>query len=142
MIVSTDDCIFCKIGTGVIPSHKVYEDEKSFAFLDINPITKGHTLVIPKNHYTRLAEVDPLDLQALMTALQKVAAGIEEALDPEGLNIFINQGEVAGQVVPHLHIHVVPRTSSDGLEFITPHLKLSEKEFIEVSEKIKKIIGV
>lgn len=136
----SEDCLFCKIIAGEIPSYTVFEDEFTFAFLDINPIAAGHTLVLPKVHVTKLAELEGDDLAGWTAALQKVAAGVESALEPEGLNIFINQGEVAGQVISHLHVHVVPRVSGDGVRFETPAVKLSEAEFKGVSEKIVKAI--
>ncbi len=134
------DCLFCKIISGEIPSYKVYEDDYAFAFLDINPIAGGHTLVLPKVHVTRLVDLESSALSGWAAALQRVAAGVEKALRLEGLNIFINQGEVAGQVIPHLHAHVIPRTRSDGIRFETPSLKLSEGEFKGFSEKIARAI--
>ncbi len=134
------DCLFCKIIAGEISSYNVYEDDFSFAFLDINPITVGHTLVLPKLHVTKLAELEGTALNGWVTALQRVAAGVEIALEPEGLNIFINQGEVAGQIIPHLHAHVVPRAPDDGVRFIVPSIKSTENEFKEISGKITSAI--
>ena len=136
------DCIFCKIISGELPSYKVFEDEFTFAFLDINPISKGHTLILPKRHAVKLTDLNAVKSEKLMRGLQKVLSGIEGALNPEGLNIFANQCEIAGQVVPHLHFHIVPRETGDGMEFITPKATLSEDEFIEVSKKISKTIEV
>ncbi len=130
------DCLFCKIMAGEIPSYKVYEDGFAFAFLDINPIAAGHTLVLPKVHVTKLAGLEGEALSGLAAALQRVVAGVESALEPEGLNIFINQGEVAGQVIAHLHVHVVPRAQGDEVCFDVPSIEMSEKEFKEISEKI------
>jgi len=113
-----------------------------FAFLDINPISRGHTLVLPKSHVARLSGLKEAEVPGLMLALQKVTRAIEESLTPEGLNIFVNQGEVAGQVVPHLHIHVVPRSGGDGIELVTPVVEMSESDFREVSNRIGKAIKV
>ena len=134
------DCIFCKIMKGEIPSYKVYEDEKTFAFLDINPINAGHTLIIPKNHVVKISEAKDEDLQALAMALKKVIIGIEGGLGVENLNVFINQGEDAGQIIPHLHYHVTPRYPGDGVKFDVPQRKLSEDELKETLEKIKSSI--
>ncbi len=134
------DCLFCKILSGEIPSYNVYENDFAYAFLDINPIAAGHTLVLPKVHITKLAELEGEALSGWVTALQRVVAGVERALEPEGLNIFINQGAVAGQIIPHLHVHVVPRSSSDLIRFETPTVKLSEVEFKEISKKIAEAI--
>jgi histidine triad (HIT) family protein len=135
-----DECIFCKIIKGEIPSYKVYEDEKTFAFLDINPINVGHTLVIPKNHVPRISAAEDEDLQALAMILKKVIKGLEDALGVDNLNVFVNQGEDAGQIVPHLHYHVAPRYAGDGVKFEVPQRKLSEAEFKELVEKIKSAI--
>jgi histidine triad (HIT) family protein len=136
------DCLFCKIISGEIPSYNVYEDDFAYAFLDINPIASGHTLVLPKVHVTKLAELEGEALSGWAIALQKVVAGVESALEPEGLNIFINQGEVAGQIIPHLHVHIVPRSIGDGVRFETPTVKLSEVEFRDKSKKIADAIYV
>jgi histidine triad (HIT) family protein len=125
---------------GEIPSYKVYEDDFAFAFLDINPIAVGHTLVLPKVHVTKLADLKSDTLSGWAVALQRVAAGVEKALEPDGLNIFINQGAVAGQVISHLHAHVVPRKSGDDVRFNMPSVKLSEDEFTRFSEKIASTI--
>lgn len=136
-----DDCIFCKITKGEVPSYKVYEDEKTFAFLDINPINAGHTLVVPKNHASKITEAEEEDLIALAKALKKVIKGIEDGLDVDNLNVFVNQGEDAGQIIPHLHYHVTPRHKGDGVKFDMPQRKLSEEEFADLVEKIKSAIG-
>jgi histidine triad (HIT) family protein len=136
------DCVFCRIIAGDIPSYKVYEDDYALAFLDINPITRGHALVLPKTHVTKLSKLEGEYLPGLMLALKKVAIAIEDALQPEGLNVFLNQGEVAGQVVPHLHIHLVPRNRGDGLEFITPKAEMTVEEFNKISKKISSLIKV
>jgi histidine triad (HIT) family protein len=133
---TVDECLFCKIISGEIPSYKVYEDDFAYAFLDINPIAAGHTLVLPKVHVTKLAELGGNALSGWSAALQRVVAGVEKALEPEGLNIFINQGDVAGQVIPHLHAHLVPRSQGDEICFDVPGIETTEKEFKEISEKI------
>ena len=132
-----DDCIFCRIIKGEIPSHKVYEDEKTFAFLDINPINVGHALVVPKNHVRSISEAHEGDLFALAKALKKVIKGIEDGLGVDNLNVFVNQGEDAGQLIPHLHYHVTPRYKGDGVKFDVPQRKPGEDELKEVLEKIK-----
>lgn len=135
-----EECLFCKIVKGEIPSYKVYEDEKTFAFLDINPINIGHTLVIPKNHVSRISMAEEGDLLALTKALKKVITGVEDALSVDNLNVFVNQGEYAGQLVPHLHYHIVPRHAGDGVKFDVPQRKLSEEEFKDLVEKIKSAV--
>jgi histidine triad (HIT) family protein len=132
-----EDCLFCKIISGEIPSYNVYEDEKTFAFLDINPINEGHTLVVPKTHVAKITDASGDDLQALTRALKKVVAGIEDGLGVLNLNVIVNQGEDAGQVIPHLHYHIVPRHKGDGVKFDVPQRKLTEEEFMKLVDKIK-----
>ncbi len=131
------DCLFCKIVAGDILCYKVYEDDRTLAFLDINPINNGHTLVIPKVHVSRISEFEDDDLVAFYRALQKVTRAVERAVVLDGLNLFVNQGEVAGQVIPHFHCHISPRLKGDGLKMWTPSLKLSEEEFVDTMVKIK-----
>lgn len=134
------ECVFCKIIAGEIPSYRVYEDEGAYAFLDINPIARGHTLVISRAHASKVTELSAQEAAGVALALQKVVRGVERALGPEGLNIFVNQGEVAGQVIPHFHIHVVPRSRGDDVRFVTPTVELSEEEFRELSGAIARAI--
>lgn len=131
------ECLFCKIINGEIPSYKVYEDEKTFAFLDINPINVGHTLVIPKNHVSKISDAHEEDLVALTNALKRVIKGIEDGLGVDNLNVFVNQGEDAGQIIPHLHYHVTPRHKGDGMKFEIPQRNLSEEEFEDTVRRIK-----
>ena len=104
-----DNCIFCKIAKGEIPCHKVYEDDKILAFLDISQTTKGHTLVITKEHFDNFLFV-PKDLLAqAISVAQKIAQASVTSLNAKGVNILINTNEAAGQTVMHFHIHVIPR---------------------------------
>ncbi|CQR47037.1 HIT-like protein [Paraliobacillus sp. PM-2] len=104
-----EDCIFCKIINGDIPSAKVYEDNDVYAFLDISQVTKGHTLVIPKTHVKDIYQTPEEVASNLFAQIPKISKGIKEAFQPEGINILSNTGEVAGQSVFHLHIHLIPR---------------------------------
>ena len=108
------DCIFCKIVRGELPCTKVYEDDAVLAFLDIGPIIKGHTLVIPKEHFDPIMETPPHVLHRLIDVVREIAAAQVAGLDAEGVNVTQANGSVAGQVVPHLHFHVIPRFASDG----------------------------
>ncbi|MFQ5975024.1 MAG: HIT family protein [Candidatus Hydrothermarchaeales archaeon] len=132
-----EDCLFCKIVKGDIPSYKVYEDEKTIAFLDINPINKGHTLVIPKVHISKISEMEDDDLVAFFRALQKVTNAVESSVRLDGLNLFVNQGKDAGQLVPHFHCHITPRLKDDDLKMEIPSQELSEDEFVDTMVKIK-----
>ncbi len=132
-----EDCIFCKIIKGEIPSYKVYEDKFAVAFLDINPLAKGHTLVVSKSHVEHLSEMDPKEVGRLFRAVTEVGHIIMEKMKPEGLNYFVNEGEVAGQIIPHVHCHVVPRNQGDGMKFHGDTLKLSEDEMMEIADKLE-----
>ena len=112
-----NDCVFCAIAAGEIPSFKVYEDDAVLAYLDINPFTKGHTLVVPKKHSTGLLDTDDAVLAAVVARVRKVAARLKEALPCDGFNILQNNGEAAGQTVKHLHFHIVPRYAGEPLVF-------------------------
>ena len=112
-----NDCVFCAIAAGEIPSFKIYEDDSVLAFLDINPFSEGHTLVIPKEHYKNLLEVPPAVLAVLLERVQKLSSHIAAALPCEGFNILQNNGAVAGQTVNHIHFHIVPRFEGSGLTF-------------------------
>ena len=114
-----NDCIFCAIAAGEIPSFKVYEDEQVLAYLDINPFSKGHTLVIPKKHSAGLVDTDDETLAVVIARVKKVAAHLKERLGCDGFNIMQNNGEAAGQTVRHVHFHIVPRwTGDDATSFV------------------------
>lgn len=108
------NCIFCKIGKGEISAHKVYEDSKVLAFLDVKPHSKGHTVIIPKAHGETVFDFSDKQLQELIVAVRKTMSRIKEALQPDGFNVGWNHNTAAGQVVPHLHVHVMPRYLGDG----------------------------
>lgn len=109
-----DDCIFCKIAKGEIPCHKVWEDENFLAMLDINPVGEGHTLVMPKKHFDDLMSLDKNLSSKYVEAIQKVVRILMEKYKGEGFNIVLNNGEVAGQVVKHVHFHILPRKKGDN----------------------------
>lgn len=108
------DCVFCKIVAGQVPSTRIYEDDAILAFLDIGPIIKGHTLVIPKAHHETLTDVPPALLARVIEGVQRVAAALRTGLRADGVNVHQSNGAVAGQVVPHVHFHVIPRFAGDG----------------------------
>ena len=110
-----DDCIFCRIIAGQIPCTKVYEDDAVLAFLDIGPISPGHTLVVAKPHVRHLYDADPEVLGGLGAALGRVAGAVVEATGADGCNVLCNNGRAAGQLVDHVHFHVIPRRQDDGL---------------------------
>jgi histidine triad (HIT) family protein len=114
--VNDPDCIFCKLVAGELPAQKVYEDERTVAFMDINPGTRGHTLVIPRQHHRNLLEIDPEDLTATVLTAQTMAQRISDRLGADGVNLINSCGAAAWQTVFHFHIHVIPRYSDDPLK--------------------------
>ena len=112
----SDECIFCRIIKGEIPSSKIYEDEKVYAFLDIQPVNKGHTLVIPKNHSLDLTDMDDEDVCAVFRTAKKLAPAILKATGATGFNLGMNNKKSAGQLVMHSHLHIIPRFDDDGLK--------------------------
>jgi len=115
LITQDNDCIFCKIVAGELPAQRVDEDERTIAFMDINPATRGHALVIPRRHWTDLMEIDADDLQATVVAAQRLARQISDRLEPDGINLLNSCGSAAWQTVFHFHIHVIPRYAGDPL---------------------------
>ena len=110
-----EPCVFCAIVEGRLPAHVVRSDERTFAFLDINPATSGHTLVVPRAHARTLLDLDPADASAMMAAAQSVALMLDRTLQPEGLTLFQANEPAGWQTVFHVHVQVLPRWSDDGL---------------------------
>jgi histidine triad (HIT) family protein len=133
-----DDCIFCKMVAGEIPAVKVYEDEAVLAFLDIGPISDGHTLVIPKVHCGKVHECDPQVLADVWSRLGRIAGAIVRAMKADGYNVLCNNGRAAGQIVDHLHFHIVPRRTGDGVFTEWPAYKYPEGRSAEIAEKIRR----
>jgi histidine triad (HIT) family protein len=133
-----DDCVFCKMVAGQIPVVKLYEDEAVLAFLDIGPVSDGHTLVIPKTHCTKIHECAPEVLAKVGSCLGRIAGAVAAAMDADGYNVLCNNGRAAGQVVEHLHFHVIPRKTGDGVFTQWPARKYAEGRIAEIAEKIHK----
>jgi histidine triad (HIT) family protein len=131
------DCVFCKIVAGEIPSIKVYEDKDVVAFLDIQPVSVGHTLIIPKEHSDNLGEMTDEGICPLFLAAQKVSKALKAALDIPAYNLVVNVGEGAGQIIHHTHVHVIPRYPDDGLEH-WPKVEVSEEQLNRAAEKIRR----
>ncbi|HZV75094.1 MAG TPA: HIT domain-containing protein [Conexibacter sp.] len=116
MPAGSDNCLFCKIVAGDVPATIVDADERTLAFMDINPATRGHALVIPRVHATDLNAIEPVDLQACAVAAQRLARRMRERLGADGVNLINSCGAAAWQTVFHFHLHVVPRYVGDPLE--------------------------
>ena len=134
-----DSCIFCKIIKGELPSFKVYEDEKTLAFLDIRPVHAGHTLVVPKKHSLNIFDISPEDWTSVAEVVRSLATAIDTAVNADGVNIAMNNREHAGQVVPHAHVHIIPRFKNDGLKLM-PQRSYGQGEAENTAEKIRRII--
>lgn len=135
-----EECIFCKIIRGDIPSYTIFQDDRTLAFLDINPNSTGHALVIPNRHAQTIIDMQDEDVEAVFRTVKKVVKGIKAALDPEGFNLVVNQGEVAGQIVQHFHCHIMPRTKGDGIEMQVKGITLSAEDFRNLVARISRHI--
>ena len=133
-------CIFCKIAAGEIPSERIAENEHAFAFLDIRPLARGHAMVIPKQHAERFAEMSPSAAHGVIALAQQVTRQQAKGLGAQGTTIAVNDGKAAGQEVMHVHVHLVPRTTDDGVGAIHgmfKHVTLREGELREIGAKLR-----
>jgi histidine triad (HIT) family protein len=144
-MVSEKECIFCRIARGEIPCKKVFEDSESFAFLDISPRNPGHTLVIPKKHRETIMQMDEEDSGVLFMAVRRIAGKVMAATKAQGISIAQSNGPAAGQVVSHVHFHVIPRFANEGppgIESIIPSKKLDEKSMEQLASAIRGSSGM
>jgi histidine triad (HIT) family protein len=130
------DDVFEKIISGELPSEKIYEDDMTYAFLDIHPSSKGHSLVVPKTKSRNIFDISPTDLGAVMETVRKLAPVIRKAVGAEGINIQTNNESAAGQVVFYTHVHIIPRFPDDGLR-LWPKIESTDEERREIAEKIR-----
>ena len=130
-----NDCLFCKIISGEIPSEKIRETKHTYAFLDINPVHPGHTLVVPKEHSLDIFEISPESWMRVMKEVHTLAPVIKEATGADGINIIMNNRRSAGQLVDHTHVHIIPRYADDGLKGLPQH-PYAEGEIEATREKI------
>ncbi|MFZ0034189.1 MAG: HIT family protein [Sedimentisphaerales bacterium] len=135
--MSVNDCVFCKMVAGQIPLTKIYEDEVVLSFLDIGPISDGHTLVIPKQHFEELHQCPAEILGQVASRLGKIAAAVVGAMNSDGYNVLCNNGRAAGQLVKHLHFHIVPRNASDGVFDRWPAYKYEKGKIEDIAVKIR-----
>ena len=133
--VPQEECIFCKIVKGKLPSYRVYEDERHVAFLDINPFSAGHTLVCPRRHGETLWDMDEHEIAEVFKVASKVSMGVVAATKADGFRIMQNNGEAANQAVAHIHVHVIPSKLEDKGRF--NRIKLTDKEMAAVGESIR-----
>ena len=138
--MNKDDCIFCKIANGEIPSATVYEDSICRVILDVNPANKGHALIIPKEHFDNIYSMDAETAAKIFTIATEVAKAQKAELNPDGLNILQNNGEAAGQTVFHFHMHLVPRYIKDNLTMTWIPGKADTEELSALSKALRKRI--
>ncbi|MCR4698544.1 MAG: HIT family protein [Bacilli bacterium] len=133
-------CIFCKIANGTIPSYKVYEDSDVIAFLDVNPASRGHTLVVTKEHFSNMTTCPKAILDKVFEVAQTIAQAQIAQLGATGVNVLTNVGESAGQSVHHFHVHVIPRYDNDGLKLAFPPKQLADSEMTDIKTSIEKAL--
>ena len=138
--MNKDDCIFCKIANGEIPSATVYEDSICRVILDVNPANKGHALIIPKEHFDNIYSMDAETAAKIFTIATEVAKAQKAELNPDGLNILQNNGEAAGQTVFHCHMHLVPRYIKDNVTMTWIPGKADTEELSALSKALRKRI--
>lgn len=131
-----NDCIFCKIANGDIPSRTLYEDDEFRVILDVNPVTKGHALILPKNHFKNLYEIDENTVSKVLPLAKKMAAVMTERLGCDGFNIIQNNNEIAGQTVFHFHVHLIPRYNDDNQSLIMKPCGMKPEEIDAVKDII------
>ena len=134
-----EDCLFCKIVKGELPSSKIYEDKETLAFLDLFPVNKGHSLVISKEHYENIFDVPEESLSKISSVVKKVAGAVKKGVNADGISIAQSNGKPAGQVIFHIHFHIIPRFKEDGLK-LWPQGKYNENEMEEYTDNIMKFL--
>lgn len=133
-----DNCIFCKLANGVIPTNSIYEDENFNVILDMSPATKGHALILPKDHYKNLYEIPEDTAADVMKLAKKLAVKMTEKLGADGFNLVQNNNEAAGQTVFHFHMHLIPRYNDDGQKINWTHGEPSAEELSEIRDTLTK----
>ncbi|MHC5110118.1 MAG: HIT family protein [Planctomycetota bacterium] len=136
------DCIFCKIVDGAIPSHTIYADEHVFSFLDIGPLAEGHLLIIPRAHHAAIVDLPPELSAAIGGVVPRLGRALLEATHADGFNVLVNNGSAAGQEVMHVHWHVIPRVTGDGLGYRWNPGSYSEGRAELMAEEVKKALAV
>ena len=134
----SESCVFCKIAVKEAPAHVVYEDDKVIAFMSIQPINVGHTLVVPKKHYENIYEISEEDVAYLYKIVKKIAHAVKKAVNAEGIRIVQNNGEAAGQVIFHMHVHIIPM--SRGRQWVHYPENRNAEELNDDARKIRQFV--
>src|SRR6266581_8882704 len=142
IMAADPDCIFCKIAAGAVPCFKLYEDAETLAFMDINPVHDGHSLVIPRDHYPTVFEIAPEAFAAAARTAIRVAKAVNQAVKPDGLNLIQANGAGAGQSVGHFHLHVFPRRLNDGvaINWESRQKPAGRTHLAELAERIRALL--
>ena len=135
-----ENCIFCRIVKGDVPSSVIFENDLVFSFLDIHPFSQGHCLVIPKQHFARFEDCPPDVVAALAQALAKIAPLVVQTVQAQGYNLLVNSGLAAGQVVEHAHLHIIPRCQGDHLIQHSPTIQYPPCRMEEISNHIRELL--
>lgn len=136
-----EDCLFCKIANGIIPSYTLYEDDNFRVILDLAPASKGHALILPKEHYVNIYELDEEIASKVFVLAKKMAIVMTEAFECDGFNILQNNNEAGGQTIFHFHMHLVPRYEGDSALKFGKAGEISEEKLKELEEKVKQLIS-
>ena len=139
--MAADDCVFCKIRDGKIPSKKIYEDDATLAFMDINPLNNGHCLVVTKRHAATIWDAEVADLQAAIATAKKVATALRETVKPDGINMLQANGAAAFQSVPHYHLHLIPRWVRDGKGFDWTLVPGDREQIAATGDRLRAALG-
>ena len=131
-----DDCIFCKLANGVFPTNSIYEDDDFNVILDLGPATKGHALILPKEHFANIYELSDETAAKVLVLAKKLATDMTKKLKCDGFNICQNNGEIAGQTVMHYHLHLIPRYENDGQKISWKPMSPSEEELAQVRKTL------
>lgn len=135
-----ENCIFCKLANGEIPTNTVYEDNYLSAIMDVSPANKGHVIILPKTHAANILELDDAYVEKAFVLAKKIAAALKQLLNCDGINILQNNGKAAGQTVFHFHVHIIPRYNGDSCNITWKQGSYEDGEATQLAEKISSLI--
>ncbi len=139
--MTKDDCIFCKLANGVFPTNSIYEDENFNVILDVSPANRGHALILPKQHFDNIFEIDDETASKIMPLAKKIATAVKKVTGCDGVNVQQNNGTAAGQSVFHLHVHIIPRFDDDKFKLVWDPKSFSDEELAATAEELRAEIG-
>jgi len=139
--MTKDDCIYCKLANGVFPTNSIYEDENFNVILDVSPANRGHALILPKQHFDNIFEIDDETASKIMPLAKKIATAVKKVTGCDGVNVQQNNGTAAGQSVFHLHVHIIPRFDDDKFKLVWDPKSFSDEELAATAEELRAEIG-